>query len=104
MSTSPHAYVRPSPTRGTLGGVARSTADAITIVEAAGYDRVLIETVGLGQSETMFSELVDSVVLVLPPIGGDEWQAMKKGIMEVCWWCIGVGCCVCVCVCVCVCC
>lgn len=84
LATADAAYVRPSPARGSLGGVTRATADAVSVVEAAGFDRVLIETVGLGQSETAFSELVDCTVLVLPPIGGDEWQAMKKGIMEVC--------------------
>lgn len=83
LSASPDAYVRPSPARGSLGGVARATSDAIFICEAAGYDKILVETVGVGQSETLFSDLVDCSVLVLPPVGGDEWQAMKKGIMEV---------------------
>mmetsp|Transcript_42921 Transcript_42921/g.111283 ORF Transcript_42921/g.111283 Transcript_42921/m.111283 type:complete len:388 (-) Transcript_42921:2-1165(-) len=83
LSHHPSAYVRPSPTRGSLGGVARATSDAVLILEAAGYGTVLVETVGVGQSETAIAELVDCVLLVLPPSGGDDLQAMKRGIMEI---------------------
>mmetsp|Transcript_5565 Transcript_5565/g.15529 ORF Transcript_5565/g.15529 Transcript_5565/m.15529 type:complete len:274 (+) Transcript_5565:988-1809(+) len=83
LSSDPLAYVRPSATRGSLGGVTRSTSDAMTILEAAGFPQVIIETVGVGQSETAVSDLVDCVLLVLPPSGGDDLQAMKRGIMEV---------------------
>ncbi|EFN57561.1 hypothetical protein CHLNCDRAFT_21255 [Chlorella variabilis] len=82
LSASADAYVRPSPARGTLGGVARSTVDAISICEAAGYSKVLVETVGVGQSETAVQDLVDVFVLVLPPVGGDELQVVKRGIQE----------------------
>lgn len=74
LSANPHAYVRPSPARGTLGGVARATSDAIIICEAAGYSKVLVETVGVGQNETAVAGLVDCVLLVMPPVGGDELQ------------------------------
>ena len=66
--------MRPSPARGTLGGVARATSDAIIICEAAGYTRVLVETVGVGQNETAVVGLVDCFLLVMPPVGGDELQ------------------------------
>ncbi|PRW61519.1 Methylmalonic aciduria type A mitochondrial [Chlorella sorokiniana] len=82
LSSSPDAYVRPSPARGTLGGVARATFDAIIICEAAGYSKVLVETVGVGQSETAVQDLVDVFVLVLPPVGGDELQVIKRGVTE----------------------
>ncbi|KAG0081737.1 hypothetical protein BGZ92_000139 [Podila epicladia] len=94
LSRSSEAYVRPSPSRGTLadfilvhfsltlGGVARNTTEAITLCEAAGYDICLVETVGVGQSETMVADIVDMFVLLVPPAGGDELQGMKKGIME----------------------
>ncbi|KAF9954787.1 hypothetical protein BGZ72_004296 [Mortierella alpina] len=82
LSRSTMAYVRPSPSRGTLGGVARNTTEAITLCEAAGYDICLVETVGVGQSETMVADIVDMFVLLVPPAGGDELQGMKKGIME----------------------
>ena len=77
------AYVRPSPTRGTLGGVARSTSEALLLCAAAGYSRLLVETVGVGQSEISVSDLVDCMLLVLPPVGGDELQSIKRGITEV---------------------
>jgi len=83
LSNLPGAFVRPSPTRGTLGGVARATSDAITIAEAAGYQRILVETVGVGQSETQVDQLVDCVLLVAPPAGGDEIQVIKRGITEI---------------------
>ncbi|KAJ3333103.1 hypothetical protein HDU76_011471 [Blyttiomyces sp. JEL0837] len=82
LSKSDHAYVRPSPSRGTLGGVARNTNEAILLCEANGYDIVLVETVGVGQSETMVADMVDLFVLLVAPGGGDELQGMKKGIME----------------------
>ncbi|KAI7816524.1 ArgK protein-domain-containing protein [Gamsiella multidivaricata] len=81
LSRDTKAYVRPSPSRGTLG-VARNTTEAITLCEAAGYDICLVETVGVGQSETMVADIVDMFVLLVPPAGGDELQGMKKGIME----------------------
>ncbi|KDD76411.1 ArgK, partial [Helicosporidium sp. ATCC 50920] len=83
LSCSPAAFVRPTPSRGTLGGVARATWDAALLCQAAGYDRVLIETVGVGQSETAVADLADAFLLVLPPAGGDELQGIKRGITEV---------------------
>ncbi|KAJ3129090.1 hypothetical protein HK098_002682 [Nowakowskiella sp. JEL0407] len=83
LSRSIDAYVRPSPSSGTLGGVARNTNEAILLCEAGGYDIILIETVGVGQSETMVADMVDMFVLLVAPAGGDELQGMKKGIMEV---------------------
>jgi LAO/AO transport system kinase len=78
----PGAFVRPSPTGGTLGGVARRTREAMLCCEAAGFDVVLIETVGVGQSEVAVEGMVDTFVLVLAPGGGDELQGIKRGIME----------------------
>jgi len=83
LSRSDRAYVRPSPSGGTLGGVARATYEAVSLCEAAGYNIVLIETVGVGQSEVAVSDLVDMVLLLVSPAGGDELQGMKKGIVEV---------------------
>ncbi|TAD89206.1 MAG: methylmalonyl Co-A mutase-associated GTPase MeaB [Alphaproteobacteria bacterium] len=82
LSTHPHAFVRPTAAGATLGGVARRTADTIQLVEAAGYDVVLVETVGVGQSETAVHGLVDLFCVLLPPAGGDELQGIKKGIIE----------------------
>ncbi len=82
LSRAPGAFIRPSPAGRTLGGVARRTHDCMLLVEAAGYDVVLVETVGVGQSETAVAELVDSFLLVLPPAGGDELQGIKKGVVE----------------------
>lgn len=82
LSRHSDAYVRPSPTRGTLGGVTRHTADAIVLCEAAGYDVVLVETVGVGQSEIAVGDMVDMFALLANPAGGDEIQGIKKGIME----------------------
>jgi LAO/AO transport system kinase len=76
------AFIRPSPSRAHLGGVARRTREAVTLCEAAGYDVVLIETVGVGQSETMVAEMCDLFLLLLAPAGGDELQGVKRGIME----------------------
>ncbi len=76
------AFIRPSPAGKTLGGVARRTREAMIAVEAAGYDLVIVETVGVGQSETAVAELVDMFLLLLQPGGGDELQGIKKGIFE----------------------
>lgn len=76
------AFVRPSPSSGALGGVARRTREALTCCEAAGFDVVLVETVGVGQSETAVADMVDVFVLVVSPGGGDELQGIKRGIME----------------------
>jgi LAO/AO transport system kinase len=83
LSILDQAYVRPSPTRGTLGGVSRTTSEAMVLCAAAGYSRILIETCGVGQSEVAVGDLVDCMVLVLPPVGGDELQSIKRGITEV---------------------
>ena len=82
LSRDPNAFIRPSPSQSTLGGVARRTRDAIALCEAAGFDVVIIETVGVGQSETMVADMADLFVLLLAPAGGDELQGVKRGIME----------------------
>jgi len=82
LSRAPEAFIRPSPTAGTLGGVARRTREVLLACEAAGFDVVLIETVGVGQSETAVADLVDMFLLLLLPGGGDELQGIKRGIME----------------------
>lgn len=82
LSRDPCAFIRPSPSQSQLGGVARRTREAIALCEAAGFDVVLIETVGVGQSETMVAEMADLFVLLLAPAGGDELQGVKRGIME----------------------
>lgn len=82
LSRDPRAFIRPSPSQSALGGVARRTRDAIALCEAAGYDVILIETVGVGQSETMVADMSDLFVLLLAPAGGDELQGVKRGIME----------------------
>lgn len=82
LSRDPRAYIRPSPSRSELGGVARRTREAVALCEAAGFDIVLIETVGVGQSETVVAALCDVFVLLLAPAGGDELQGVKRGIME----------------------
>ncbi len=82
LSREKNAFIRPSPSQSHLGGVARRTREAIALCEAAGYDVVLIETVGVGQSETVVSELSDLFLLLLAPAGGDELQGVKRGIME----------------------
>ncbi len=83
LSRDPNAFIRPSPSQTALGGVARRTREAVMLCEAAGYDIVLIETVGVGQSETMVAEMSDLFVLLLAPAGGDELQGVKRGIMEI---------------------
>ena len=82
LSTLEQAYIRPSPSSGTLGGVAEKTREAMLVCEAAGYDVVLIETVGVGQSETAVSGMCDMFVLLQLPNAGDDLQAIKKGVME----------------------
>jgi LAO/AO transport system kinase len=82
LSRAAAAFIRPSPAAGRLGGVARRTAEAVRLCEAAGYDRIIVETVGLGQSETAIAGLVDLVLLLISPGGGDELQGIKRGIVE----------------------
>jgi len=82
LTRSPHAFVRPSPTGGTLGGVARRTREVLLLCEAAGFDVVLVETVGVGQSEVAVSAMVDLFLVLVAPGGGDELQGIKRGIME----------------------
>jgi len=82
LARHPGAYIRPSPSRTHLGGVARRTREAVALCEAAGFDVVLIETVGVGQSETVVAEMSDIFLLLLAPAGGDELQGVKRGIME----------------------
>src|SRR5829696_3615620 len=82
LTRSPDAFVRPSPTGGTLGGVARRTREAMLLCEAAGFDVVLVETVGVGQSEVKVAAMVDLFLVIVAPGGGDELQGIKRGIME----------------------
>lgn len=82
LARNPAAFIRPSPAAGTLGGVARRTREAMLLCEAAGFDVVIVETVGVGQSETAVADMVDMFVLLLLPGGGDELQGIKKGIVE----------------------
>ncbi|SUZ31539.1 GTPase ArgK [Roseibaca ekhonensis] len=82
LSRAPEAFIRPSPSQSHLGGVARRTRDAVALCEAAGFDVVLVETVGVGQSETVVADLSDVFLLLLAPAGGDELQGVKRGIME----------------------
>ncbi|KAK6172218.1 hypothetical protein SNE40_015930 [Patella caerulea] len=83
LSCDSNAYIRPSPTGGTLGGVTRTTNEAVVLSEGAGFDIVIIETVGVGQSEFSVADMVDIFCLLIPPAGGDELQGIKKGIVEV---------------------
>lgn len=82
LSRQKSAFIRPSPSQTTLGGVARRTREAVSLCEAAGFDVVLIETVGVGQSETVVAQMSDLFLLLLAPAGGDELQGVKRGIME----------------------
>jgi LAO/AO transport system kinase len=82
LSNDPNAFIRPSPAAGTLGGVARKTRETIILCEAAGFDTILVETVGVGQSETAVSSMVDFFLLLLLAGAGDELQGIKRGIME----------------------
>ena len=83
LSRDPRAFIRPSPNRTELGGVARRTREVVRLCEGAGFDVVLVETVGVGQSETLVAEMTDLFVLLLAPAGGDELQGVKRGIMEI---------------------
>jgi len=83
LSVNPRAYIRPSPSSGTLGGVAEKTREAMLVCEAAGYDVVIVETVGVGQSETTVANMTDMFVLMQLPNAGDDLQAIKKGVMEI---------------------
>ncbi len=82
LSVHEKAYIRPSPSSGTLGGVAEKTREAMLVCEAAGYDVVIVETVGVGQSETAVANMTDMFVLLQLPNAGDDLQAIKKGVME----------------------
>jgi LAO/AO transport system kinase len=82
LSINENAFIRPSASKGTLGGVARATREALILCEAAGYNIILVETVGVGQSETAVSQLVDFFLLLMLAGGGDELQGIKRGIME----------------------
>ncbi|MEM1386884.1 MAG: methylmalonyl Co-A mutase-associated GTPase MeaB [Pseudomonadota bacterium] len=83
LSRDPNAFIRPSPSQTHLGGVAQRTREVIALCEGAGYDVVLVETVGVGQSETMVADMTDLFVLLIAPAGGDELQGVKRGIMEI---------------------
>ncbi len=82
LSRAPGAFIRPSPGGEGMGGVARRTRDTILLCEAAGFDTVIVETVGAGQSETTVAEMTDMFLLILPPAAGDELQGLKRGIIE----------------------
>ncbi len=82
LSSDPNAFIRPSPSAGTLGGVARATRETMLLCEAAGYDVILVETVGVGQSETVVADMVDVFLVLMLPGAGDELQGIKKGILE----------------------
>jgi LAO/AO transport system kinase len=82
LASEPTAYIRPSPAAGTLGGVARKTRETMLVCEAAGYDVVLVETVGVGQSETVVAEMTDCFVALMLPGAGDELQGIKRGLLE----------------------
>jgi LAO/AO transport system kinase len=82
LSAEPAAYIRPSPAAGTLGGVARKTRESMLVCEAAGYQVVLIETVGVGQSETVVADMTDCFLALMLPGAGDELQGIKRGLLE----------------------
>ncbi|KUK56965.1 MAG: membrane ATPase/protein kinase, partial [Bacteroidetes bacterium 38_7] len=82
LSADPNAYIRPSPSAGSLGGVARKTRETVTLCEAAGFDIIIIETVGVGQSETAVHSMVDFFLLLMLAGAGDDLQGIKRGIME----------------------
>ncbi|MET0179928.1 MAG: methylmalonyl Co-A mutase-associated GTPase MeaB [Novosphingobium sp.] len=83
LGSDPKAFVRPSPASGTLGGVAAKTRESMLICEAAGYDVVLVETIGTGQSETMVADMTDFFLVLMLPGAGDELQGLKKGVVEI---------------------
>ncbi|TJZ78388.1 methylmalonyl Co-A mutase-associated GTPase MeaB [Rhodococcus oryzae] len=82
LSVQPNAYIRPSPTSGTLGGVAKATRETIVLLEAAGYDVILVETVGVGQSEVTVANMVDTFTFLTLARTGDQLQGIKKGVLE----------------------
>ncbi|MDH5674985.1 MAG: methylmalonyl Co-A mutase-associated GTPase MeaB [Myxococcales bacterium] len=82
LSSDPSAFIRPSPSSGSLGGVARKTRETMLICEAAGFDIILVETVGVGQSETVVADMVDFFLVLMLPNAGDELQGIKRGILE----------------------
>ncbi len=82
LAADPHAFIRPSPTSGTLGGVAAKTRETMLLCEAAGYDVILVETVGIGQSETAVADMTDFFLVITLPGAGDELQGIKKGVIE----------------------
>jgi LAO/AO transport system kinase len=82
LSNRPEAFIRPSPSGGLTGGVARRTRDALVLCEAAGYDVVIVETMGVGQAETAVAEICDLFLLLIAPGGGDDLQGIKRGVME----------------------
>jgi LAO/AO transport system kinase len=82
LARDPNAFIRPSPSGGSLGGIARRTREAVLVCEAAGFDVILVETVGVGQSEVAVADMVDCFCLIAAPGAGDELQAIKRGIME----------------------
>ncbi|HEY3642150.1 MAG TPA: methylmalonyl Co-A mutase-associated GTPase MeaB [Xanthobacteraceae bacterium] len=82
LSADPNAFVRPSPSSGTLGGVAAKTRESMLLLEAAGYDTVLVETIGTGQSETAVADMTDFFLVLMLPGAGDELQGLKKGVVE----------------------
>lgn len=82
LASHPSAFIRPSPTGGALGGVARRTRETMLVCEAAGFDVVIVETVGVGQSETMVCDMVDIFIALMLPNAGDELQGIKKGLIE----------------------
>jgi GTPase len=83
LANDPNGFVRPSPTAGTLGGVAAQTRETLLLCEAAGYDVVLVETVGIGQSETAVADMTDFFLVLMLPGAGDELQGLKKGVLEI---------------------
>jgi LAO/AO transport system kinase len=83
LGSDPNAFVRPSPSSGTLGGVAAKTRESMLICEAAGYDVVLVETIGTGQSETIVADMTDFFLVLMLPGAGDELQGLKKGVIEI---------------------
>ena len=83
LAVDPHAFIRPSPASGTLGGVAAKTRETMLLCEAAGYDVVIVETVGVGQSETAVADMTDFFLLLMVAGAGDELQGLKKGVVEI---------------------
>ena len=83
LTRDPNVYIRPSPSGGALGGVARRTREAMLVCEAAGHDTVIVETVGVGQSEIAVRDMVDMFLLLAQPAGGDELQGIKRGVLEI---------------------